>query len=142
MWLIVSPRKTSVKREETSNVTYRAECTCDETYGKQKEASQCERQNTRTSLLTPSQPVTSQNIQPTHKHGTLRAPRKLPFGGKYNEGPAIIACEKPTLTKQVHYFYWENFIDQNQVVCKFPPCTPLMMTVRWKTFRFFKKNKF
>ena len=43
------------------------------TLGKQKETSQYERQNTRTSLTTPNRPVTSQDTQPTHKHGTLRA---------------------------------------------------------------------
>ena len=108
--------------------------------------SQCERENTRTSFITPSQPVTSQNIQPTHKHETLRAPRKPPFGGKYNGRPAN--CLRGSNPKQTSTFFYcetvpleNNFIEQNQVVCKFPPCTPLMMTVRLKTFWFFKNQK-
>ena len=66
--------------------------------------SQCERQNTRTSFITPSQPVTSQNIQPTHTHETLRAPRKPPFGGKYDGQPAN--CLRETNPKQTSTFFY------------------------------------
>lgn len=46
------------------------------TVGKQKESSQYQKQNTRISLKTPNQPVTSQNTQPAHTHGLLHTPRK------------------------------------------------------------------
>ena len=52
----------------------------------------------------------------------------------------LIACEKPILNKQVHLFHCKtvplgnNLIEQNQVVCKFPPCVPLMITVWSKMF--------
>ena len=48
----------------------------------------------KVSVTTPNQPVTSQNTQPTHTHGTLLAPKKKTlFGGKLNtmEG-LLIAC--------------------------------------------------
>ena len=98
------------------------------TLGKRKEASQRERQNTRTSLISPSQPVTWQNI---HRETHLSEEN-------ITEG-LLIACEKPTLNKQVRSFIAKLFpfgitIEQTQVECKFPPCTPLMVTVRWKTF--------
>ena len=94
------------------------------TLGKQRETLQCERQNTRTSLIFPNQPVTSHNTQPMHTHGTSRAEIN-------NGGPANCLREtNPKRPKQTsRLFHCETFplgntfIDQNQVVCKFPPCT-------------------
>ena len=51
--------------------------------GETKEKTQqYKRQNTRRSLTTPHQPITSQNIQHTHTHKTSRAQRKPPFERK------------------------------------------------------------
>ena len=70
----------------------------------------------KVSVTTPNQPVTSQNTQPTHTHGTLLAPKKKNTFRrkiKYNGGPAY--CLLNTNPKQASTFL--NY------ECKFPPCT-------------------
>ena len=69
----------------------------------------------KVSVTTPNQPVTSQNTQPTHTHGTLLAPKKNTFRRKikYNGGPAY--CLLKTNPKQTSTFF--NY------ECKFLPCT-------------------
>ena len=116
---LISKMKTSVS--QMSSIVPSA-LVAKPTLGKQKETLQFKRQNTRTSLITQSQPVTSQNIQPIHTHGTLHASRM--------EG-LVIACEKPAINKAARSFsddcktvpLGNNLIKQKQVVCKFPPRT-------------------
>jgi len=95
------------------------------TMRKQKETSQYERQNTRTSLTTPNWPVTSQNTQPAHIHCMNR---ENYFSEDSNGKPAN--CLRETNSKQTSTFFHRETVPfgndltkQNQVVCKFPSCT-------------------
>lgn len=70
------------KNQRKSDVIYRAECTCGETCIGETKRNFVVRKAEHRALITPRLPVTLQNIQATHTHGTLREPRKPLFGGK------------------------------------------------------------
>ena len=140
MWLIVLSRGTCVKRDVTSIVIYRAECTCGETCIEETKRNFAVRQAENENKSHNFEPARHLAKHPTHAYTwNIACSEKTTLRRKHNGGPAN--CLREANPKQTSTFFCcetvplrNNLIEQNQVVCKFPPCTPLTMIVRSETF--------
>ena len=113
-------------KENQRFVIFRAQWTCGETYiGETKRnfaVRKAEHEN--------KSPARHLAKHPTHAYTwNIACTEKCTFRRKIIIEGLLTACEKPTLNRQVHCFIAKlfplgnNLIEQNQVVCKFPPCT-------------------
>ena len=93
-----------MKRDVTSIVIYHAECTCGETYIEETKRNFAVRKAENENKSHNSEPARHLAKHPTHAYTwNIACTEKTTPGRNIMEG-LLIACEKPTLNKQVHSF--------------------------------------